>query len=161
MGSFLQKIGRLPSQEKPVSAPQLKKQGKSRRLKAPVTAPPPPPPPPPKSTDSKKKRKKPIPAALREQVWLKQMGRVFEGKCPTTWCQNNITVYDFQSGHNIPESKGGPTTLENLIPICSRCNLSMGNEYTFDEWCKVFEEGAKPVVPDPPVKKRSRILCFW
>jgi hypothetical protein len=90
-----------------------------------------------------KKHKKHIPIALREQVWIKQMGRVFQGKCSTTWCQNIITVFDFQSGHNIPESKGGPTTLENLFPLCSRCNLSMGNDYTIDEWSKVFE---------PPVK---------
>ena len=81
-----------------------------------------------------KKRKDKIPIALREQVWIQQMGRTFEGKCPTAWCQNRITVFDFESGHNIPESKGGPTTLENLIPMCSRCNKSMGDRYTFDEW---------------------------
>lgn len=141
-----------------VAAETAKKPRRSRKSKSlTVEAPPPPPlPPPPKPG---KKKKKPIPVALREQVWLKQMGRVFEGKCPTTWCTNNITVFDFQSGHNIPESKGGPTKLDNLIPLCSRCNLSMGNDYTFDQWCKVFEQGQKPVEPEKP--KRSRFLCFW
>ena len=89
------------------------------------------------TTTPKSPRKAAIPVAFREQIWLRQMGKVFEGKCPTRWCQNTITVYDFQSGHNIPESKGGPTTPENLIPLCSRCNLSMGNRYTFDEWNKL------------------------
>ena len=40
----------------------------------------------------------------------------------------------FNPGHIIPESKGGPTTIENLMPICSRCNLSMNNQYTITEW---------------------------
>ena len=79
-------------------------------------------------------RKKTIPKALREQVWLSQIGPKYEAKCPIGWCKNTITVFDFQSGHIIPESKGGPTTLENLMPICSRCNLSMNNQYTITEW---------------------------
>ncbi len=75
-----------------------------------------------------------IPKALREQVWLKQYGKHYTAKCATTWCENKMTVFDFQCGHDIPESKGGETILENLVPICSRCNLSMGNTYTFKEW---------------------------
>jgi len=72
--------------------------------------------------------------AVRDQVWLRSMGKVYEAKCPTSWCQNVINITNFQCGHNIPESKGGTTTVENLIPICSSCNGSMSNNYTFDEW---------------------------
>ena len=79
-------------------------------------------------------KKQKIPKAVKEQLWLRDMGRVFEGKCKTAWCVNTVTVYDFQCGHNQPESKGGPTTLENLVVLCSRCNTSMGNQYTFSEW---------------------------
>jgi 5-methylcytosine-specific restriction endonuclease McrA len=75
-----------------------------------------------------------IPKALREQVWLKQHGKQYSGKCATNWCENKMTVFDFQCGHDIPESKGGETILENLVPICARCNLSMSNTYTFKEW---------------------------
>lgn len=75
-----------------------------------------------------------IPRALREQLWLCKVGRRFDTKCKVAWCTNTISVFDYQCGHNIPESKGGPTTLDNLEPICSRCNVSMGNQYTFDEW---------------------------
>jgi hypothetical protein len=78
--------------------------------------------------------KQKIPKALREQVWLKQFGKQYSSKCFSTWCENTITVFDFQCGHDIPESKGGETILENLVPICSRCNLSMSNTYTFKEW---------------------------
>ena len=80
------------------------------------------------------KRKQTIPKAVREQLWIRDMGRVFESKCKVTWCQNRINVFDFQCGHNIPESKGGKMALENLIAICSRCNMSMGDRYTIDEW---------------------------
>ncbi len=79
-------------------------------------------------------RKKTIPKAVREQLWIRDMGKNFQGKCKTSWCQTVITLFDFQCGHNIPESKGGETTLENLVPICSLCNTSMGNKYTFTEW---------------------------
>jgi len=82
-----------------------------------------------------KRKKERIPVALREAVWIHRQGRVFQGKCLTTWCPNIITVFEFQCGHDIPESKGGPLTLENLYPLCSRCNLSMGDRYTYKEWC--------------------------
>ena len=81
-----------------------------------------------------KKRKQKIPAAFREQIWLRDCKQNFQSKCFTRWCNNTITVFDFQAGHNIPESKGGQTVPSNLVPICSRCNLSMGNRYTFTEW---------------------------
>jgi hypothetical protein len=82
--------------------------------------------------ESYKKRR--IPKALRESLWIQTNGRVFDAKCGTPWCINRINAYDFHAGHKVPESKGGPTTLENLIPICARCNLSMGNKYEFQEW---------------------------
>lgn len=75
-----------------------------------------------------------IPKALREQVWLKYNGRAYDAKCNVPWCKNVISVYDHESGHVIPHSKGGSTTLENLRPICSRCNKSMSDKYTIDEW---------------------------
>ena len=78
--------------------------------------------------------KQKIPKALREQIWLRDIGRKYEGKCRIVWCENKMTVFDFQCGHDIPESHGGETILENLVPICSRCNLSMSNTYTIKQW---------------------------
>ncbi len=91
-----------------------------------------------KQMSTVKARKDKIPLALRQQVWIQRMGKVFEGKCPVIWCSNTINVFDFESGHNIPESKGGETTVTNLVPICSRCNKGMGNRYTIEEWCTKF-----------------------
>ena len=79
-----------------------------------------------------------IPAALREQVWLAWCGdRLFKHKCLVTWCENVMTPFQFQVGHNVPESKGGATDLGNLRPICAKCNQSMGDEYTIDEFSKL------------------------
>jgi len=79
-------------------------------------------------------RKVAIPKALREQVWISWIGKKFSHKCHVTWCENIISVFDFEVGHNLPESKGGPTELDNLRPICSKCNRSMGDEYTIDQF---------------------------
>jgi len=78
-----------------------------------------------------------IPKAMREQVWIQHIGKKYSSKCFIHWCQNEMDVFNFHVGHNIPESKGGELTLENLRPICVRCNLSMGNKYTIDEWQKL------------------------
>ena len=75
-----------------------------------------------------------IPKAVREQVWLKDMGNKFEGKCYISWCNNKINVFDFTVGHNIPFSKGGTNKIDNLHAICCRCNSCMSNTYTIDEW---------------------------
>lgn len=83
-----------------------------------------------------KYRKCRIPAALREQVWLHTNGPSFSSKCAVKWCKNRITVFDFQCGHKHAEAAGGHTTLDNLIPLCSRCNQSMGIMH-FDEWQKL------------------------
>ena len=87
--------------------------------------------------EPEKKRKAKIPASVQEAIWIQKMGRIFEGKCLVPWCPNLINVFDYHAGHNIPESKGGSIDPENLFPICARCNLSMGDRYTYDEWCKL------------------------
>jgi hypothetical protein len=125
-----------------------------------------------KSTSAPKKKyvKQKIPVAFREQIWIRTFGKEFQGKCPTSWCQNTITVFDFQSGHNIPESKGGKTNPDNLIPICSRCNLSMSNNYTFTEWNAINQNKNNPTLtqittPSNPIQtnipvKHTR-CCFF
>jgi 5-methylcytosine-specific restriction endonuclease McrA len=82
-------------------------------------------------------KKAKIPRALREQVWLASVGSKYEAKCTISWCNNRMSVFDFHVGHNKPESKGGTLALSNLKAICTRCNLSMGNQYTIDEWNKL------------------------
>ena len=89
-------------------------------------------------------KKKRIPKAIREAVWIKHVGLRFNHKCLTHWCPNNMTVFDFQTSHNIPESKGGSMELDNLYPLCGRCNQSMGNKYTYIQWDNLFSKYRPP-----------------
>lgn len=82
--------------------------------------------------------RKKLPKGVKEQVWLKTFGKKFESKCYIRWCKNIINVYDFHVGHNVPKSKGGNDHIDNLKPICSRCNTSMGSNFTIDEWNNTF-----------------------
>ena len=116
----------------------------------------------PKTVSPDKKRKAKIPAAVQEAIWITKMGRVFEGKCLTTWCPNIITVFDFHAGHDIPESKGGTIDPSNLYPICARCNLSMGDHYTFKQWCQMSQI-QNPMIPQnttPVVAPKKKWWCF-
>lgn len=113
-------------------------------------------------SETPKKRKAKIPAAVQEAIWITKMGRVFEGKCLTTWCPNIITVFDFHAGHDIPESKGGSIDPGNLYPICARCNLSMGDRYTFKQWCSMSPV-ASTVVSTTTITvepKKKKWWCF-
>jgi 5-methylcytosine-specific restriction endonuclease McrA len=51
-----------------------------------------------------------------------------------TWCENVMDPFNFHVAHNQPESKGGATDINNLRPICAKCNASMGDDYTIDEF---------------------------
>lgn len=88
-------------------------------------------------------KKKSIPKALRQQVWVRYFGKNFNKKCYIKWCNNMIDVFNFECGHDIPESKGGLTTINNLRPICSSCNKSMSNNYTISEWQNLEDETKK------------------
>jgi hypothetical protein len=79
-------------------------------------------------------KRKTLPKALREEVWRNHIGDHYRAKCTVTWCTNQITPFDYEVGHNIPHSQGGELALQNLRPICGRCNKSMGDNYTIDEW---------------------------
>ena len=91
----------------------------------------------PKTRKNPSKTKKAIPKAIREQCWLQVFGKRYEHKCYINWCENDITVFDFHVGHDNPESKGGTLDVDNLKPICARCNLSMSNNYTIKQWNKL------------------------
>ena len=95
------------------------------------------------SATSPAERKAKIPRALREQVWLASVGPKYEAKCTISWCKNQMSVFEFHVGHNKPEAKGGKSDITNLRAICARCNLSMGSQYTIDEWEHLSGRGTK------------------
>ena len=86
------------------------------------------------ATDENIYYKKKIPKKVKEEVWVSNIGKYYQSKCYIKWCSNNMNVFNFHVGHDIPESKGGTDNINNLKPICDRCNLSMGNQNTIKEW---------------------------
>ena len=106
----------------------------------------------------KMKLRKAIPKALRQQVWINEYGcDLFKNKCYVSWCNNIITPFNFEVGHNIPYSRGGTDKIDNLKPICSLCNKSMSNKYTIDEF---IDLGGK-VKKHELIKKENKLLSSF
>jgi hypothetical protein len=73
-----------------------------------------------------------IPKIKRQEVWNHYIGDKI-GKTKCLCCGvNDITQFEFHCGHVIAKSKGGELNIDNLRPICSKCNLSMRDEYMMD-----------------------------
>ena len=78
----------------------------------------------------KKPRKKTIPSPLKRLVWNKYIGEEI-GKTKCTRCkQIDITQMSFYCGHKTTEIHGGELTVDNLQPICQKCNSSIGKKHT-------------------------------
>jgi hypothetical protein len=88
-------------------------------------------------------KKATIPKAVREQCWLTTIGKKYDSKCYVKWCNNTRTVFDVHVGHDQPESKGGTLDINNLKAICARCNLSMSDNYTIQEWIQLTKDKDK------------------
>ena len=70
--------------------------------------------------------RKQIPKHIRTLVWNKYVGEdVVHTKC---FCCDvtSIRITCFDCGHVKSVAHGGQDTIENLRPVCSQCNLSMG-----------------------------------
>jgi hypothetical protein len=88
-------------------------------------------------TTTNKRRK--LPYGLRNNVWTKYNGEVFNAKCYVDFCEQTVNPFTFEVGHNIPVSKGGTDSITNLRPICRNCNNSMSNKYTITEYSQTFK----------------------
>ena len=84
-----------------------------------------------------KYKKRNIPIALKISVWNKYIGEEI-GKTKCLCCNDRfITQMQFHCGHIISEINGGKTNINNLKPICSICNFSMGRK-NMDEFAKEY-----------------------
>lgn len=86
-----------------------------------------------KEVKKKFKKEKPkdarpsIPKSLKNKVWNEYIGKE-KGVGICMCCGSEIDSKKFDCGHIEAVVKGGKTILENLRPICSTCNKSMGDQ---------------------------------
>ena len=77
---------------------------------------------------------------MRFDVWKTYIGNKIEADCFCCW-KNRITPFTycntFHAGHIHSEAKGGEIKIENLLPICSDCNKSMGTMH-WDEYIEKY-----------------------
>lgn len=75
-----------------------------------------------------KNKKAIIPKKIKQLVWNKHIGEK-NGTGLCMCCKSTtISQMDFNCGHIISEFNGGTLTINNLVPICSLCNSSMGTK---------------------------------
>ena len=76
-----------------------------------------------------KKRKQNITKTTKVATWkLRFNGKINTEMCPVC----NITCinpYECSFGHVLAEANGGRANANNLIPVCTSCNLSMGKTH--------------------------------
>ena len=74
---------------------------------------------------SEKYVKEVIPKTVRNCLFINYFGNSRIGTCMC--CQREpLTINNFNCGHIEAEKYGGTLKLDNLLPICTSCNLSMG-----------------------------------
>jgi 5-methylcytosine-specific restriction endonuclease McrA len=80
--------------------------------------------------------RKAIPKPVRNQVWKHHFGDKMKGKCYC--CKTKIGALEsWEAGHVIAHVHGGSDTADNLRPICSTCNKSMG-AMNMDDFVKQY-----------------------
>lgn len=100
-------------------------------------------------------KRKSIPKIVRDKIWNDNIGLAFGiGKCYC--CQNQITKDYYQCGHIVSRAMGGDDSPDNLKPICSLCNQSMGTQ-NMDEFMKEYKLGKYSNIENSPEKVENAI----
>ena len=86
------------------------------------------------------------------------MGKVAEGKC--FCCKvETISKANFECGHVQSEHEGGDVTIDNLRPICSLCNKSMGTRNMTEFMQEFGMYNKKPVKKKSPKTRKNINTC--
>lgn len=71
-------------------------------------------------------KKEKIPATLRNAIWATYISPINSTGYCCCCSIEPITKANFAAGHIVAEARGGAVTLQNLRPVCTLCNSSMG-----------------------------------
>ena len=103
-------------------------------------------------TSKEKNKRKKVPKAVKESIWKKYISEIeLKGKC-FVGCGTDIQINNFEAGHVIPVCEGGENTIENLRPICSLCNKSMGTQ-NLNDFIKSFGFEREEIIEKEDITK--------
>ena len=68
---------------------------------------------------------KSIPKKIRYDLWDKYYNGKIKGRCKV--CKSRININDYQCGYKKSLKNGGSNDINNLKPICVKCNLDIGS----------------------------------
>lgn len=86
---------------------------------------------------NKKKKKKSIPKKLKDDSWNQRIGKNNASAYCLICNIEKIYMNKFEAGHIISEKNGGLLVLDNILPICSPCNKSMGIN-NMEDWIQKY-----------------------
>lgn len=93
-----------------------------------------------------KKTKNKIPKKIKELTWNEYIG-IEKGVSPCFCCGvTQISQMNFHCGHCVSEANGGSLEVDNMRPICSGCNGSMGSK-NMNDFIKKFKLNGKIIDP--------------
>jgi 5-methylcytosine-specific restriction endonuclease McrA len=88
----------------------------------------------PKNTAPKKAT---IPKKIREDAWNTHVGMNKKSALCICCRTSEIDVFNFHAGHVKSEANGGVVNVDNIRPVCSSCNQSMGTQ-NMDEYVRTY-----------------------
>ena len=94
----------------------------------------------------KKKSKKKIPKKIKELTWYKYIGKEIAVSLCMCCNETEICQMNFHCGHCVSEANGGSLEVDNMRPICSGCNGSMGS-MNMNDFIKKFKLSGKIIEP--------------
>ena len=66
---------------------------------------------------------------MKTKLWNFHYSGKLEGKC--IYCSTTITPWTVEFDHIRPVARGKATTLENLQPVCMKCNRKKGAKLNY------------------------------
>jgi hypothetical protein len=76
--------------------------------------------------------------STRRSVWHKRNSQSLQGGCYV--CAKPIHYDDFECGHVVSVFAGGPTSVDNMEPVCRMCNSDMGTDHLEEFKSRVLAE---------------------
>jgi hypothetical protein len=98
----------------------------------------------------KKYKKEIIPKKVKSDLWREYFSSM-NALCPC--CEKTpISNDNFDASHILAEKQGGETTINNLFPLCSQCNKSMGQKNMYD-YFKYYKKNLNEIIKKLKEKK--------